>query len=168
MSHLIPHPPYAEDQPYARTYLTTHVLHRTFQTGSVIGLTITAIRTLLRRNPAMLLTTGRSALIATAIMVPGMPIYMASKTAIEWQDRTWRLLENQGQREVDEWSAVGLVTGAVVALRREAGAQVRGGRWARMAGGAGVGSLGGVVGYLGWRYGVRGGKWPEKELKEVL
>ncbi|KAG0646459.1 hypothetical protein D0Z07_7573 [Hyphodiscus hymeniophilus] len=37
MSRLWPHTPYAEDQPFSRSILTTHVLTRAIQTGSLIG-----------------------------------------------------------------------------------------------------------------------------------
>lgn len=161
MSRYIPHPAYAEDQPYAYSFLTFHVLARTYQTGAVFGLTTSAVRRLLSRNPAVLLSTGRGALIGTAIMTVGLPIYMSGKTEIEWRDRTWRLLENQGQMEVDDWSGLGFLAGAAVAGRREARAQLAKGRGIRIAGGAGVGSLAGVLGYMGWRYGVHGGKWSE-------
>ena len=95
-------------------------------------------------------------------MVVGLPIYMAGKTDIEWKDRSWRLLEHEGQMEVDDWSTVGSVAGALAALRSPA---VRvGGRvnLVRFAGGAAMGDLLGVAGYMCWRYGVHGGKWPEK------
>jgi hypothetical protein len=37
MSRLFPHTPHAEDQPLSKTILTTHVLTRGFQAGSLIG-----------------------------------------------------------------------------------------------------------------------------------
>ena len=52
-------------------------------------------------------------------MIPGLPAYMHSKTSIEWKDRTWRLLENEGQMEVDDFSSVGFIGGAVAAAMGE-------------------------------------------------
>jgi hypothetical protein len=166
MSRFFPRAEYAEDQPYSKTILTYHVLYRGWQTGAVIGLSVSGIRYLLGRNPLLLLSTGRGALIGTALMIPGLPMYMRGKTEIEWQDRSWRLLENPGQVEVDSWGSVGFVGGAVVAARREMGKQIVRGRWMRVAGGAAVGDLVGVVGYMVWRYGVNRGKWPKKAEAE--
>lgn len=99
-------------------------------------------------------------------MIPGIPFYMRGKADIEWKDRTWRLLENAGQVEVDDWSSIGFVGGAVVAGWREVGRGVTKGSFLRVTGGAAVGDLVGVAGYMFWRYGVNGGKWPDKEVRE--
>ena len=165
MSRFYPHTEYAEDQPYAKTILTAHVLDRGFQSGAIIGLAAGAIRSLIRKRPlatAILTPTGAGALIGTALMVPGLPFYMWDKTDIEWKDRSWRLLENEGQKEVDDWSSVGFVGGAVAAARSEAYRQATKGRLLKLIGGAAVGDLLGVMGYMAWRYGVQGGKWPSK------
>ena len=165
MSRFFPHTDYAEDQPLAKTLLTYHVLCRGWQSGAVIGLGIASARSLLPRKafaPAVLLQTGYGALIGTALMIPGLPLYMTGKSEIEWKDRSWRLLENEGQKEVDDWSSVGLVGGALVAARSPAARQAGKLSLVRLAGGAAVGDLVGVVGYMVWRYGIHGGKWPEK------
>ena len=165
MSRFFPHTDYAEDQPYAKTILTSHVLDRAFQSGAFIGLGIGAVGSLIRRKAiatAILGSTGYGAIIGTALMIPGLPTYMASKTDIEWKDRSWRLLENEGQKEVDDWSSVGFVGGAVTAARSEAFRQAKRGRWVKLVGGAAMGDLVGVMGYMVWRYGVHGGKWPQK------
>lgn len=85
-------------------------------------------------------------------MIPGLYTRMHGREEIEWKDRSWRLLENRGQVEVDEWSLPGTVVGAVVGV-------VRRGGWVRAVGAAGCGSLVGVAWYIGWRYGVNGGRW---------
>ena len=150
MSRHFPHADYAEDQPLGKTILTSHVLYRGFQTGAVIGLGIGAVRSLIRRNPfvTVLAQTGYGALVGTALMIPGLPFYMWNKTDIEWKDRSWRLLENEGQKEVDDWSTVGSVGGALAALRSPAVRQA--GRFSivRLAGGAALGDLLGVTGYM--------------------
>ena len=165
MSRFFLHTEYAEDQPYARTILTTHVLDRGFQSGAVIGLGIGAVRSLVRRQPiatAILRSTGLGAIIGTALMIPGLPFYMWNTSDIEWQDRSWRLLENEGQKEVDDWTSVGFVGGALATARSEAFRQARSGRWLKLIGGTAVGELLGVAGYMVWRYGVHGGKWPQQ------
>jgi len=36
--------------------------------------------------------------------------------------------------------------------------------WRGVVGGAGAGSVLGMLGYMGWRYGVKGGKFEEEKL----
>jgi hypothetical protein len=83
---------------------------------------------------------------------------MWGRESIEWNDRSWRLLENKGQVEVDDWSLGGTIAGLAgvygSGVARRAG-------WRAVVGGAGVGSLVGVGGYMAWRYGVKGGKYEE-------
>lgn len=78
---------------------------------------------------------------------------MYGREEIEWKDRSWRLLENQGQNQTDEWSAAGMVGGAVggVAIGRSVGVAA----WRGALGGAGTGSIMGVVAMMAWRQ-VRG------------
>jgi len=169
MSRFFPHAPYAEDQTLSKTILTSHVLYRGFQSGAFLGIATGAVRSLLVLRGTTLAaaspliatifqnTTGIGAVIGTGLMVVMLPMKMWSQTQIQWQDRSWRLLENQGQMEVDDWSLVGTVIGAAYVLASNSGkAEPR--KWARVAGGAGVGSMAGVAGYMVWRYGVRGGK----------
>lgn len=160
MSRIFPRAQYAEDQQYSRTILVYHVLHRACQTGAVVGLAAGGIRYVLGRAPLPLLSAGRGAIIGTALFIPGLPLYMRGKTDIEWQDRSWRLLENPGQVEVDDWSMAGLLVGTAMVVRREMGSQMRAGRWTRIAGGGAIGNLAGVTGYMLWRHGINGGKWP--------
>ncbi|KAH2076243.1 hypothetical protein KXW39_006988 [Aspergillus fumigatus] len=157
------HPPHAEDQPYAHLILTTHVFDRGFQAGSVLGVAVGIVRALRSRNPylsaASIITrsTGFAAFLGSCAMTVVLPIRMAGKERIEWQDRAWRLLENKGQVEVDTWSSIGMTAGfgmTAVIMRRNA---LRLEVWKHLVGGAALGNLAGVVGYLGWRYGVNGG-----------
>lgn len=83
---------------------------------------------------------------------------MFGREDIEWKDRSWRLLNNKGQIEVDNWILIGGAIGAMLSARR--------GRTVlslsrRVVAGLGIGTVGGTLGYMGWRYGVNGGKWPE-------
>jgi hypothetical protein len=81
---------------------------------------------------------------------------MWDKEPIEWADRSWRLLENKGQVEVDDWGYGGAVLGTAAAIfaRTNMG-------WRGVLGGAGLGSLVGVGGYMVYRHGIKGGKWEE-------
>jgi hypothetical protein len=170
MSRLWPHPAYAEDQPYAHSILTTHVLTRGVQTGSLVGAGVGSSLYLLRhyrflapRIPpstftnTLLRSTGVAAVVGFGILAVGLPMRMRGKEKIEWQDRSWRLLENKGQLECDDWTYPAMVVGLATAATR--------GRtlgWRGMAAGAGLGGLVGMMGYMGWRYSVRGGKFDEK------
>ncbi|PIG80178.1 hypothetical protein AARAC_005561 [Aspergillus arachidicola] len=195
LSRFWPHTEYAEDQPFPKLVLTGHVLDRSFQAGAFLGSTTGLIRIGLLAyqptssnkfytrfiippgsTPATLLmrSTGTGAVIGLGAMAAMLPYYLVKWEPIEWQDRSWRLLENPGQVEVDTWGFVGAVlgvTGLVVMARRngrmfqltgheEVSSLVllRALGWRNAFASAGMGSLSGVLGYLGWRYGVMGGK----------
>jgi hypothetical protein len=85
---------------------------------------------------------------------------MRGREEIEWKDRAWRLLENKGQVECDDWTYPGMALGFAAVLTNASGKALG---WRGAVGGAGLGSLVGMIGYLGWRYGVKGGKFEEKE-----
>ena len=167
MSIFFPHTAYAEDQPLSHLILITHVLDRGFQTGALFGSLYGAARHVyLRRRALTAASIGprvlRSAGIGGAVGIPTLAlataIRMWGREQIEWQDRSWRLLENKGQVECDTFATEGMVVGsAAVAWRHGLGSA----GWRMLVGGAGLGSLVGVVGYMGWRYGVKGGKWEE-------
>jgi hypothetical protein len=161
MSRFFPHPPYAEDQPYSKTILTTHVLSRGFTAGALIGALLSLPSHYIRKPPHSLPTTlirsaGLGTVIGTSLLSIGLAARMWDKEPIEWKDRSWRLLENKGQVEVDDWSYGGAVMGAAAAVtaRTKLG-------WRGYLGGMGLGSLVGVGGYMVWRHGVNGGKWGE-------
>ncbi|KAK7414714.1 hypothetical protein QQX98_006482 [Neonectria punicea] len=171
MSRFFPHTPYAEDQPLSRTILTTHVIARAITMNSLIAAGITTTRQLipafrpqavtLSFAPRLLRSASTGTLIAVglgALMTGGR---MFGREEIEWQDRSWRLLENKGQTETDDWTVAGAAAGA--ALGAVAGRNVGLG-WRGAVGGMGLGSVGGMLGYLGWRYGVNGGKFDEVKL----
>lgn len=84
---------------------------------------------------------------------------MWGRDKVEWQDRSWRLLGNKGQNEVDELSFTGTVAGGVGHLL--AGGRGRG--WKLWVGMIAFGNLLGVGAYMGWRYGVKRGKWDEDD-----
>ena len=173
MSRFYPHSPYAEDQTLHHTILTTHVLHRGFESGAAGGILLSSIRSiyLLRRSttparalfPALraslLRSTGVGAVLGMGVSAVGLGARMYGREGIEWKDRSWRLLENKGQVEVDDWSLGGIVVGLMAVVVGRGEGQVLG--WRRVVGGAGVGGWVGVMGYMGWRYGVRGGKFDD-------
>ncbi|KXJ92877.1 hypothetical protein Micbo1qcDRAFT_160723 [Microdochium bolleyi] len=202
MSRLFPHPAYAEDQPYAKTILTTHVLTRGVTTGAVIGGVLFGGRALtarMRSSPKptaalpinsptaapfmrqFLRSIGISTVWTLAVVGVGMVGRMWGREAIEWKDRSWRLLESKGQLEVDDWTYAGMAVGlaaSAVALRRGRmppqviAAGENGVPAAHLAGNSGgvqfaealgtvsLGSFAGMLGYMGWRYGLHGGKFP--------
>ena len=164
MQTVWPHSAYAEDQRLARTILSTHVLHRGFQSGALVGSAVGAGRWALARwrtgaaagiAPALLRPVGFGAAVGTGLMIVGLPARMWGREEIEWQDRSWRLLENEGQVQVDRWSVAGSLAGAATAAWRAPA--VRSFGWRGWAGAVGLGNLAGVAGYMVWRYGIKRG-----------
>lgn len=188
MSRYFPHAPYAEDQPLARTILTTHVATRAVTMGTLIGVGINGVRTVipalrptttttLAQPPfaARLLRSCASSIVVT-LGVTGVALVgrMWGREAIEWQDRSWRLMENRGQLETDDWTygGMGAATAAALVVMARAGGGETGKPavavvgWRGVVGAAGLGSVGGMMGYLGWRYAVNGGKFSETLAKK--
>lgn len=83
---------------------------------------------------------------------------MREREEIEWKDRSWRLLENKGQIECDDWTYTGMVAGAVTSAR-DGTSGLKG-----AVGKVGAGSVVGMLCYMGWRYGIKGGKWEESKI----
>lgn len=189
MSRYFPHTAYAQDQPLSHTILGVHVLTRGYTTGAVVGLgaasagslysrfrriakpvtttaspsaaAAAASTTLQKGLPRLLRKTGTASAVGLGLMGLALTGRMQGREDIEWRDRAWRLLENPGQLETDDWTYGGATAG-VVALGawRLAGAKGVGGLRAA-AGAAGLGSVAGTVGYMVWRYGMHAGKFPE-------
>lgn len=171
MSRFYPHTPYAEEQPLAHFILTFHVLARAVTTGSFIGMTLVPVRSAIakmRSSPLpvtpltqrLLLASGRSTAVTMGLLSLALVGRMWGREEIEWKDRSWRLLENQGQMETDDWTIGGMLAGGAVAAARK---DVRMLGWRGVLGTVGGGSVVGLLGYLGWRYGVNGGKFPERK-----
>lgn len=158
MSRYFPHTSHAEDQPLPYTILTTHVLTRGLTTGSLAGLTAAAIRqavpSLRRPGPGpgpathrVLLASSTGSLVGFGLMALALGGRMYGRDRIEWQDRSWRLLENRGQVEMDDWTYVGMAVGGIGgigAARVAASGAVR-----RGLGGGGLGGGRAVLGGLG-------------------
>lgn len=88
---------------------------------------------------------------------------MWGREEIEWKDRSWRLLENRGQVECDDWTYAGMVVGGVIADTQKGSLGMQRG-WRSRVGGVGVGSVLGMLGYMGYRHGLKGGKFEEVQL----
>ena len=75
---------------------------------------------------------------------------MYGREDIEWQDRAWRLLENKGQVEADNWilsgAAIGAVTVGVAGRSGKLPAELNGKIVSAVLGGAGLGLSAGTVG----------------------
>jgi hypothetical protein len=155
MASLFPHPLYAEDQPYARTILYLHVMRASAMSFSFFSLfqfpaSLIAVRyrkipidynTVIART---LRTSGRGLVLGTAagaFMTWGR---MRGLEDIEWKDRSWRILENNGEVKTDWVTLGGAEAGAVaglVAARRGLVPMTVG---HAVLGGAGVGIASGV------------------------
>jgi hypothetical protein len=165
MTTLFPHSSYAEDQPHSQTVLRFHCALRGLNLGAILAVPTAAASTLTwgpRALPTfqsrLLLHSFRGTLGGLIFGVFAVESRMFGREDIEWKDRSWRLLNNKGQIEVDNWILIGGAIGAMLSARR--------GRTVlslsrRVVSGLGIGTVGGTLGYMGWRYGVNGGKWPE-------
>jgi hypothetical protein len=175
MTSLFPPAEYAEDQSYSKTILTFHVLRAGATTGAIISIPIAAGLTLYRGQrtlPALLrqsiISSARGTVYGIALSGLALGGKMWGREQIEWQDRSWRLLENKGQVEVDNFVLGGMAGAAMIAAgagrrgRLPPGLEKRIGT--TLLGAAGLGSVGGTVGYLGWRYGIKGGRFDNEEV----
>lgn len=148
MRPVVPHPTHAEDQPYARTILYLHVMRASamcFSFFSLAQFPASLIAARYNKRPIdysvilarTLKTTGRGLLLGTAagaVMTWGR---MRGREEIEWKDRSWRILENDGEIQTD-WASLGSASaGAVAALMA-----VRRGRISMPVGGAVLGGTG--------------------------
>lgn len=167
MSRFWPHAPYAEDQPLSKTILTTHVITRAITLNTIIAAGITTTRQVipflrpkqpdaLTFFPRIVRSASTGTVLALAVGTLMTAGRMRGREEIEWQDRSWRLLENPGQVETDDWTVVGAGAGALIGANALKG-------WRGAVGGLGLGTVGGMLGYMAWRYGVNGGKFPKKE-----
>ncbi|KAJ4381225.1 hypothetical protein N0V86_003574 [Didymella sp. IMI 355093] len=160
MTSLFSHPQYAEDQPSAHAILYLHVIRASAMTFSFLSLPYTGISLLRSRiqHQSITISTVLSrtflnsghglvfGAIAGVAMTWGR---MRGRSEVEWQDRSWRLLENKGEVDTD-WETIG-ATGAgalagIVAARRGV-VRLSTGRAA--LGGAGLGLGSGVLFMVG-------------------
>jgi len=139
----------------APVVLATHV-SSTLPIPSLHNATgITQPHSLRNAAPILIRSVSTGALAGTALLTVGLYRTMAGREDIEWADRSWRLLANKGQVEVDDFSLLAAAGGALAGWRVLKGAAV----WRGLVGGAGLGSCVGVLGYMGWRHGWNRGVW---------
>jgi hypothetical protein len=174
MTSFVPRSNEARDQKYAKSILTFHVL-RSFATAGAFLCIPTAIASTLYYGPKtlpafstrLLVHSFRGMLGGIALGAIALEHRMWGKEHSEWQERSWKLLDNRGQMEVDTWILEGEVLGGVGAF-----IAARSG-WLHPAltrktmttvvGGMGFGATVGTVSYMGWRHGIRGGKFPPRK-----
>jgi hypothetical protein len=155
MTSLFPHPVHAEDQPYARSILYLHVIRASAMSFSFFALArfpASLIAARYSKTPIdysvilarTLKTTGRGLVLGTvvgAVMTWGR---MRGREEIEWKDRSWRVLENNGEVQTD-WVALGSASGgAVAALMAARRGRIRMPVGGAVLGGTGVGMAAGV------------------------
>ncbi|KAG6017469.1 hypothetical protein E4U43_001069 [Claviceps pusilla] len=177
MSRYFPHTSYAEDQPLPYTILTVHVLTRGLTTGSLLGVTLASLRQaippLRRARPStpqiLLAASSRGSLAGVGLMTLALGGRMYGREKIEWHDRSWRLLENKGQMEMDDWTYAGMALGALGATTWVRAAALKSlGRAQAVLGGLGAGGAVGMLGSVVWRVVLNGGKFPETEKEGDL
>lgn len=155
---LIEPAPYAEDQPYSRFILGTHVIHRGFNMGAIIGtaasLSVASYGKL--RKPGFQYSFGKTLRYASRGGLYGLGFgalaltgRMYNAETIGWQDRSWRLLQHPTQNETDHWSLAGASIGAITT------AAYRSTSPRALLGGASVGSAAAIVAMMVTR-GLRG------------
>ncbi|EPS36954.1 hypothetical protein H072_9517 [Dactylellina haptotyla CBS 200.50] len=156
LNGLYPTSDFAEDQPMPHFILTTHVVHRTLPFGAFISSVIPlSSRFIFRRAAAqtlpvstMLLRSNSTGFFVSGIIGLGITFgRMMGRDDIEWQDRSWRLLRNSGQTQLDDFSASGMALGAIVGTVQRGSLPL----WRGFAGGAGLGSLAGTIAFVTWK-----------------
>lgn len=142
MNSLFQPAQYEEDQQYAHEILTFHVLSR----GYAMGAFVSAIPVYASRFTRYRLSLPKSATIGSLIGVGAMTLAirgrMNDKTEIEWQDRSWRILQNQSQIKTDWAMLGGAMSGAIVGISRRSVVQRP--VW-MIAGGASLGAAAGLL-----------------------
>lgn len=109
----------------------------------------------------LLHSAGYGSFLGVLALTFGLTYLMRGKDDIEWKDRSWRLLENKGQVGMDNWifggslAGAGLVASPPVAKRYGG---IAGLGWRGVVGGAAVGSLAGLAGFVGTKLGSKGEK----------
>jgi hypothetical protein len=155
MTSLFPHPVYAEDQQNAHAILYLHVVRASamsFTFFSLFRIPLSIIGNNLRKIPInmsalwakTLRSSGRALIVGSGVGALATWGRMQGREEIEWQDRSWRVLENKGEL-ITDWVTIGgagtAAVGAALAARRGMIPMSVGGA---LLGGAGAGSSVGV------------------------
>jgi hypothetical protein len=172
MSRFFPHAAFAEDQPLPKTILTVHVLTRGLTMGTLISSAITSGSQIIPRFrphpptaflPRLVANAATGSVLGVGLSGVALVARMWGRDGIEWNDRSWRLMENKGQLETDDWTYGGMAVAAVGWMVRGMPMGWRGG-----VGAAGWGSVGGMFGYMAWRHGINGGRFPDGDKEKLL
>lgn len=166
MSGFFPQAAYAEEQRYAYTILTTHVLHRGFQAGAIACPLISLPGLFISKSPPkypilqlLLRSAGMGSVVGTGVVGVMLLARMTGRSQIEWADRSWRLLGNKWQVEVDDFSLIGTIIGTAAAGMVLSGPKMTRLGWRGVVGGGAVGNLVGVGTYMVWRHGIKRGEF---------
>lgn len=160
ISQLFPIAEFAEDQQFPRLILYTHVAHRMVNLSAGIAVITTGAHLAYRKlrppsdpmkhailqqsfTKSLVNASFKSMLIGPAIGAIATTLLMRNKNLIEWQDRSWRLLANNGQNLTDKWSVGGMVIGG--ALGTVLSRKFRISLPKAVAGSAGLGCLAGLT-----------------------
>jgi hypothetical protein len=160
MTSLFTHTPYAEDQPNSHAILYLHVMRASAMSFTFISLfqfPISVIRARRSATPiptstlvaSTLKISGRSLIVGTLAGVAMTWGRMRGREEIEWQDRSWRILENKGEVHTDWMSLGGASAGAVVGLAAARRGRIPGTVSNAALGGAGVGMASGIPFMIG-------------------
>ncbi|KAH9874972.1 hypothetical protein J1614_004460 [Plenodomus biglobosus] len=155
MTSLFPHPAYAEDQPYAHIILYLHVMRASAMSLSFLSIfqfPVSLVASRLRGTSLphstlvahTLKMSGRGLILGTAAGAAMTWGRMRGMEEIQWQDRTWRVLENRGEVETDWVSLGGAGGGAVGGYLAARRGMVPASMSTAVLGGAGVGFATGV------------------------
>jgi hypothetical protein len=170
MTTFIKQAAYAEDQPYSHAILTWHVLRSGAAAGALGSIPFALGFQFFSKSQTpllqkLLLSSARGVIGTVGLSFIALHGRMWGREEIEWQDRSWRLLSNKGQVEVDNYVLGGAAAGAlaaIVAARRGIlPVEMQSRMISSIIGGAGLGMAAGTVSYMGYRYGVKGGKWED-------
>ncbi|KAJ3070378.1 hypothetical protein HDU98_006602 [Podochytrium sp. JEL0797] len=145
MDRLFTTAPMTEDQQYSRAILEIHVAHRAVNAFSALATVGVFARKLVSTQTTPLTTSllrGNAAAVLLGIVGGAVMVEMkmADKQPIEWQDRSWRLLHNKTQNDIDMWSAGGAFAGFSVT-------RLTGNGFVRGLGGLGLGSVAGIAAF---------------------
>jgi hypothetical protein len=151
MTSLFVHTPYAEDQPSAHFILYLHVMRASamsFTFISMFRIPVTFASARYRQIPITTSTviartvqaSGRAFAIGSFVGAIATCVRMRGRDDIEWQDRAWRILENEGEVKTDWITLGGAGAGAFASLAAVRRGAIPMGVGSAVLGGVGVGS----------------------------